>query len=129
MSLVLPDVVVNAMADALDVLVNGGGGAGYLEFQIAAGTEVATCTFDATAFGAAAAGIITMASPPKTDSSAAGNAGPVTKFKIYDNASQELVEGTVTLVGSGGDIELTSVIIAATEQVDLTALTITVPKS
>jgi hypothetical protein len=85
MALTLETVTRNAIADALDVLINSGGGAGYLEFQTSGDVEVATITFDATAFGAASTGTITMASAPKSDTSATG--GTMAQFSIYDNGA------------------------------------------
>ena len=85
MALTLTTMTRDAIADAVDATINGGGGAGYLEFQTSGDVEVATITFDATAFGASSSGTITMASAPKSDSSATG--GTMAKFRIYARES------------------------------------------
>jgi hypothetical protein len=128
MALTLETVTRNAIADALDVLINSGGGAGYLEFQTSGDVEVATITFDATAFGAASTGTITMASAPKSDTSATG--GTMAQFSIYDNGAPgaKILEGTVST--SGADINFAGgLVVGAGDTVELTSFTITCPAS
>jgi hypothetical protein len=112
----------NAMADAVVDLIDGGAGAGTLEFQTSGDVEVATITFGDPAFGAAASGTAT-ANATTDDTNATG--GIIAKFRIYDSNSTEILSGTVTAVSGGGDIEITSLTIAATETVSLTSLTYT----
>jgi hypothetical protein len=128
MALTLTTTLRNAIADAVDAAINGGGGAGYLEFQTSGDVEVATITFDATAFGNAATGVITMASAPKSDSSATG--GTMAKFRIFDNGAPgtELLSGTVST--SGADINFAGgLAVGAGDTVELTSFTITCPAS
>ena len=126
MALTLTTPMRDAIADAVDATINGGGGAGYLEFQTSGDAEVATITFEATAFGASNTGVITMAGAPKSDTNA--NAGTMAKFKIYDNGAPGtlLITGTV---GSGtGDIDFPGgLLIGAGDTVTLTSFTITCP--
>ena len=126
MALVHVTATRNAMADACVDLIDAEAGDGYLEFQEADNSEAATISFsDATAFGAAGASNPgeAIAGTMVDDASAAG--GVVTKFRIYNGIAGEILQGTVTTVGSGGDIEMTSLNIAATDQVSLTSLTYT----
>jgi hypothetical protein len=128
MALTLATTMRDAIADAVDATINAGGGAGYLEFQTSGDVEVATITFDATAFGASSSGVITMASAPKSDTNATG--GTMAKFKIYDNGAP----GTLLITGavgtSGSDINFAGgLLVGATDTVTLTALTITCPAS
>jgi hypothetical protein len=128
MALTLATTMRDAIADAVDATINGGGGAGYLEFQTSGDVEVATITFDATAFGASSSGTITMASAPKSDTSATG--GTMAKFRIYDNGAPgtELIAGTVGT--SGEDINFAGgLVVGAGDTVTLTAFTITCPAS
>jgi hypothetical protein len=128
MALTLETVTRNTIADAVDNLINSGGGAGYLEFQTSGDVEVATITFDATAFGAAATGVITMASAPKSDTNA--TAGTMAKFKIFDNGAPGALLITGTVATSGGDINFAGGLTVGTgDTVELTSLTITCPAS
>jgi len=130
MALVLETVMRDALANAIDDEINAGANPGAVVFETSGDAAVATCTFVATAFGASSTGTITMASPPRSDTSAVG--GTIAQFSIFkDNAGTPIkeLEGTVTGISGGGDIEITSLVIVATEQVDLTSLTITVPAS
>lgn len=128
MALTLETTLRNAIADAVDAAINGGGGAGYLQFETSGDSEVATITFDATAFGSASNGTITMASAPKSDTSATG--GTMAQFSIYDNGAPgtKLLEGTVST--SGADINFAGgVTVGAGDTVELTSFTITCPAS
>jgi hypothetical protein len=128
MALTLSTFMRDAIADAVDATVNGGGGAGYLEFQTSGDVEVATITFDATAFGASSSGTITMASAPKSDTNATG--GTMAKFKIYDNGApgELLITGAVGT--SGSDINFAGgLTVGAGDTVTLTSFTITCPAS
>jgi hypothetical protein len=116
----LRDVIANALDDDINTSPPG-----TLEFETAADAEVATITFQNPAFGAAATGVLTMAGQPLTDASATGSGTPVAQFSIYDGVPLKILEGTVQT--SGGDINITSLTIAATESVELTTFTITVP--
>jgi hypothetical protein len=128
MALTLATTMRDAIADAVDARINSGGGAGYLEFQTSGDVEVATITFDATAFGAASTGVITMASAPKSDTSATG--GTMAKFKIYDNGAPGdlLITGTVSTTGA--DINFSGgLVVGVGDTVELTSFTITCPAS
>jgi hypothetical protein len=128
MALTLPTVTRNAIADALDTLINSGGGAGFLEFQTSGDVEVATITFDATAFGAASSGTITMASAPKSDTNATG--GTMAKFVIRDNGSPSVLILTGSVGTSGQDINFAGgLLVGASDTVELTSFTITCPAS
>jgi hypothetical protein len=128
MALTLATPMRDAISDAVDATINAGGGAGYLEFQTSGDVEVATITFDATAFGASSTGVITMAGAPKSDTNATG--GIMAKFKIFDNGAPGtlLITGAVSTTGS--DINFAGgLTIGATDTVTLTSFTITCPAS
>jgi hypothetical protein len=128
MALTLATTMRDAIADAVDATINGGGGAGYLEFQTSGDVEVATITFDATAFGASSTGTITMASAPKSDTSATG--GTMAKFKIYDNGAPGTLLITGSVGTSGEDINFAGgLVVGAGDTVTLTSFTITCPAS
>lgn len=119
MSLVHIAAARNDLADAITALIDTGAGAnGTLEFLTAGDVVVATIDLSAASFGAAAAGIATIAATVD-DTNAVGNASPVTKFFFKDQDDNEVYRGTATITSGGGDIELTSVIIGAGSTVSI----------
>lgn len=112
----------NSIADLVVDSIDGGTGAGYIEFQTSGGVEVATCPFANPAFGAAAAGVAT-ANAITTDTNATG--GTITQFDANDGDDITIFSGSV---GTGGqDINMPSVSITATESVAIDSLTYTAP--
>lgn len=128
MTLVLEVGLQNALADELAAYVDLGT-APELVFETAADGIVATIVMNATnAFGAAAAGVITMTGQPLQDTNAVG--GTTSQFSIYQNVAQgatKCLEGTVAT--SAADINISSTVVGATDTVELTTFTITVPAS
>lgn len=124
MALVLETSVRDAAANAIDTEI---GAAGYLEFQTGAQVEVATISFGSPAFGPASVGIITMTGQPLQDTNATGNASAIDAFQIFASGAVLKITGTVTLVAGGGEIEMSSLTVAATDTVELTAFSIEVP--
>ena len=94
----------------------------------AVGTEVATLTFSAVAFDAAgsaggnADGVAT-ADTITDDSSATGNATDVSTATLEASTGAVAAHCTVSLAAGGGDIEATSLGIAATDKVSCSSLT------
>ena len=126
MTLILETGLRDALANEIDNFVNAGT-APELVFETSGDVAVATIVLNATlAFGSASAGVITMADQPLSDTNAAG--GVVAQFSIYQNVSQgaaKVLEGNVQV--SGGDINLSSLTVGATDTVELTTFTIEVP--
>jgi len=121
----------NAIADLIDDRVNGGGGAGKLKIyktSIDNPTDanlLVALVFSATAFGNAAAGVITANSIATVNATAAGTAG---FFILCDSANTEVLRGTVTATGGGGDITITNTSIAVGDPISVaTAPTYTAP--
>ncbi len=74
-----------------------------------------------------AGGVLTMASMPRTDVSADGT-GTATWFRLYDGGASAQLDGSVTLTGGGGDMEINNTSIATGQTVSIVATsTITVP--
>lgn len=69
--------------------------------------------------GVVSAGTLTF-SPINPDTSAI--AGTIDNYVITDNSNNEVLYGTVTVIGGGGDITLTSVTIETDDTVGLTEL-------
>lgn len=131
----LAAAAVNDMADALDASIGAAATAATIEFRTgtqpagpdttATGSEVATVTMTNTSpFGDAAAGVITAATITD-DTNAAGNASPVTWFRIKDGDGNARLDGTVGT--SGADINFAAVIWPAGSTVQVTSLVFTMP--
>jgi len=115
----------NFLADEIDLNFNTTG-PGSLLFETSADAEVATmASVQNPAFGAAAAGVITLLGVTLSDASATG--GTTVQFSGRNGTPTKQWELTVGT--SGTEIIISSTIVGATDQVDLTALTITVPAS
>lgn len=117
-----PSSVRNAAVDLVCGLIDAGSAAGKLVFLTSGDVEVATLTFSDPAFGAAVAGVATAATIT-SDNSATG--GTIAKANITDSDDNVVFACSVTATGGGGDIELNSVVVSATQEVSVTALTYT----
>lgn len=127
MTLILEALLQDGLADEIDNIINGGT-APELVFETVGDVEVATIILNGTnAFGASSAGVITMTGQPLSDTNAAG--GTTVQFSIYQNVSQtnKVLEGEVAVAAS--DINISSTVIGATDTVELTTFTLTVPAS
>ena len=113
----------NLIADAV-CGTNLDGGA-TLVLLTAADLDIATITLDADAFSAAVAGEADANSFPKED--VVDNNGTISKFEIRDSGSTARIFGTVTAVGGGGDIELSSLAYVVGEIIRINSLTYRVP--
>lgn len=125
MGITLPTASRNAMCDALVDLVDAGSSdtTGDLVIMTSGDVEVATLSWSATpAFGAASVGVATMNSI-NDDSSATGGTAALHKFQDRDNT--EIWRGNVQT--SGGDLNLSSLSIGATDTVTVSAYTVTQP--
>lgn len=116
----------NTMADAVVDAIDSGttDATGDLVFMTSGDVEVATLAMTNPAFGAAAAGVATAAAI-SDDASATG--GTVALFKLQDRDNGEVLRGTVTATGGGGDIELSSLSVGAGDTVSMSSLTYTAP--
>jgi hypothetical protein len=114
----------SAACDAIVDLIDAGG-AGTLVFETAGDVAVATITLSATAFGAAASGVATLAGTPLSDTNATGNASPVAQASFFSGAATKILECSVAV--SGSDINLSSLTVGAGDTVTLSSLTLTVP--
>jgi hypothetical protein len=120
MAIILENNARNAAADAVCALLDGG----VIEFQTAASAEVATVTFGTPAFGASSGGTAT-ANAITPDASVTG--GTITKFVAKTSGNVAVFTGTAGT--SGSDINLTSVVLAAGERLEVDSFTYTQPAS
>ena len=125
MTLIFETVLRDDIANELDNEINAGvtETGGKLAIETSADAEISLHRFDNPAFGAAATGVITMAAPPKDDTSA--NAGTAAQFSIYDRGNIKILEGVVAVTGQ--DLDLSSLSVGAGDTVSLTSFTITAP--
>lgn len=121
--MILETALRNILADAIDTEINTGAGTATLIFETSGDVEVATIDLQNPAFGAAAAGVITLAGVTLSDTSATG--GTTVQASIEDRDGTKQLEMTVGT--SATEIIISSTVVAATDQVDVTALTLTVP--
>lgn len=130
MAITLATGARNAAADGIVDLVDVSG-PGTIEIKTAASTvagtsEAATLTFSATAFGAAASGTAT-ANAITSDTNATG--GTASDYTVFDGLGAAIWQGSVTATSGGGDLELSTVSIGATDTVSISSFTLTVPAS
>ena len=113
----------NTLADAIDTAL---GGTASARFQNAGQTATyATCNLNATPFGAAATGVITLNGTP-TDTSAA--AGTTTRLGWYDAVAAGNLVMTMSVNDTGTpDVDISNNVLSLGDQVEITSLTITVP--
>ena len=121
----------NAELDALAPLANSGyiriytGGIPATPETAVSGTLLAELQFNATAFGAAAAGVITANAI--TQDSSADNTGTAGTYRaLKSDGTTALWDGTVST--SGADLNLNSTSINAGVAVSVSSLTVTLPQ-
>lgn len=129
----------NAACDAIVDLVDAGTPPGLLKIYDATGgvpaitsaisTQVllGTLTMSTTAFGSASTGVATAATI--TQDSSADATGTAAFFRITNAAGTAIIQGTCTATGGGGDLVLVTTSIVATQPIQITSLTFTVPAS
>ena len=130
MALVHINTTLKAACDVVVDLLDVGATDPDIQLTLANGsTVVATLPLDGTnAFGAATTAspsVATVTGTPE-DISATGDAGPVALCIFRNSDQSETMRGSVTVTGGGGEMELTSLVIATGEKVLLTSMTYTV---
>jgi len=120
MSITLQNNARNAAATAVGTLLNGG----KLVFLTSGDAVVAVLEFAGTAFGAPDEGVITANAIMADDDTSAGT---VARYEARTSADALVLGGTVTTVGNGGDVELTSLTFAEGETLEITGYTLTMP--
>jgi hypothetical protein len=116
------------LADAVDNYLNTTGAtdaSADLQIQTAADAVLVEFTLQNPAFGAAAAGVITLAGTPIA--ATAGATGTAAKGRIRDRANADAILFSVTGVGGGGDVEVSNTSITSGQDCELTSLTYTAP--
>jgi hypothetical protein len=131
MAIQLSEAVRNARLDAIETTV---GASAVLKLRTGAqpanvaaadsGTVVATLALPADWMAAAAAG--TKAKSGTWEDPTADNAGTVAHYRIYaSDGVTAHVQGSVTITGGGGDMELDNNVVAAGQKVTITGYSLT----
>ena len=128
MATTIATAAINAAADAVvDILDTGSADAtGDLEIETSGQAVLVTCLFANPAFGSAAEGVATANAIGQGTATGAGTAA---ECDIRDRDNGNVIEGSVTAPAGGGEIELTNLVIAVSDTVDITAMTYTQPAS
>jgi len=128
--MILSTTAVNDILDnGMKALFNSG----TLEFRtgaapanadtVASGTLLGTATFGSPAFGVAASKIITANAI--TQDSSTDAAGDVGYVRAYESDASVIGDLSVGLTGSGAEVEMASITIAALGTLSVTSMTIT----
>lgn len=108
-----------ALATAVLGEIDAGAGAGNLVFRTSGDVEVATCPLSVTS-GVVSGAVLTF-NTITDDTNATG--GTVAKFTVEDDAAADVLLGNVQT--SGGDINLSSLVVGAGDTVSVSSLTYT----
>ena len=119
----------NAACDAIvDLLDATGTGteSGLVIATASSASDLCVIGLGATAFGGAATGVATATTLPATGTASTG--GTAARFRLRDKAADATVmQGNVGTTGTSFTMSLTNLTIAASDQIQLTAMTVTVP--
>lgn len=125
----------NAAADGVVDLLDAGLAAGYIQIYTgtqpatpntaATGTLLGTLTLSDPAFGAAASGTATAAAI--TDDTSADASGTAGWFRALDSNANPVIDGSITGIGGGGDMEMDDTNIVAGGVISVTSWTVTMP--
>lgn len=134
MTIRLPVAARNAMVNAVTALVDAGVGAATLKVYSGAqpatgdtaesGTLLATVAMGDPSFAASASGTANAADPAPVTGVAAGTAG---WYRLEDSAGANVIDGSVTVTGGGGDLTLSTTTISVGLTVDITSFSLTQP--
>lgn len=136
MAIRLPTAGRNAAADAAVDRADAGAGPGTIDVRTGAqpasandaptGTLLLTYTLTDPAFAGAVAGVKTLDADP--DLTAEGVAdGTAGWFRVEDSDGNTVFDGSVTVTGGGGDLQLNTVTVSVGLDVLITAGTMTMP--
>jgi hypothetical protein len=89
------------------------------------GTVIATMALPSDWMAAATAGVKGLAGTWQDTAADAANAGGTMHWRLYDSGATCHLQGTVTVTGGGGEIELQNLTINAGQAINITAFNIT----
>lgn len=118
------NAAANAVVDLLDVGTTDA--TGDMAFAKADDTVLVTCNFSNPAFGNAASGVATAAAISTGTVGASITSQTIAKVILRDRNNAEVLRGTVAQ-SSGGDVNLSSVVVSTGDTVSVSSLTYTAP--
>lgn len=127
MAITINTLLKNTLLDGLDAVFNSGTlviytGAAPGAGNAATGTALVTVTLPADAFAPASSG--TKVSQGTWQDLSADAAGVAGYFRMANSGGTQVMEGTVTMTGGGGDMTLDNTNIAVNQQVTITSFTL-----
>lgn len=131
MALKLSNAAASAAADGWAALLDGGkievrsGSAPASANDADAGTLLAEGTFGTPAFAAAVNGLLT-ANAIAQDASA-NNTGTATHFRLKESGGGVVAQGTITALGGGGDMQVSSTSVVSGVPFSFTSATFQMP--
>jgi hypothetical protein len=132
MTLGFSTAIRNARADATDAEIGNGAKLRFYDGtrpgtpggSIAGATLIAELTLGSPAFGVAASGVLTASTIAGEDACLAD--GTIDFFRVVkSDGTTFCMDGSVTVIGGGGDIELVTLTAVTGQPLDLSAWTIT----
>lgn len=112
------------------LVIYSGTAPALVDTALSGNTVLAELNLSQPAFGGAvdAAPGATATANAITDDAAANNTGTATFFRILDRDDTPRIQGSVTVTGGGGELQLNSVAIQSGATVQVTSLTVTMPE-
>jgi hypothetical protein len=123
----LNNTLKNTLLDGIDAVFNSGtltlrSGSAPGAGNAATGTVLATVTLPADCFSPASGG--TKAKSGTWQDASADAAGTAGHFRLVSSDTTQVMEGTVTATGGGGDMTLDNIVLAAGQQFTITSFTL-----
>lgn len=116
-----PTAVRTAFANSILAAIDAGSGPGILEIKNSGNTVLSAIALNDPA-GTVSAGTLTFnVSPLPRDPLGDAN-GTAALFSVKDSTGAEVYSGTISAVGSGGDLEMVSTTIVQNLPVELTSM-------
>lgn len=126
------------IADLVVDQIDAGAGAGKVRIYdgtppagpdtaVSGQTLLAEITLNDPAFGAASSGVATVDSDPALEDASADATGTASWFRVLDSDNNAIFDGTVGT--SGADMIVASTSFVATQPVEITSWTVTMPAS
>lgn len=118
----------NAGLNAINTLVNTGGGTAVLELTTTADTgftaspKICTINLASTAFNAASGGSMTLAATSPTNTAVAGTIG---RFRIVNKAGAQVLDGLVST--SGSDLNINNTVVGVGSTITISSFSLSLP--
>jgi hypothetical protein len=131
MAFKISDQAADAAMDAITALLDGGtievrsGSAPANADDADAGTLLAEGTFGTPAFDASSGGI--AVANAITQDSSANNTGTATHFRLKTSGGAKIAQGSVTALGGGGDMQVSSTSVVSGVPFSFTSAQLTLP--